>query len=89
MTNANPKPKRVGPAMREVVAYVAANPGCPKHWPALFTGPHGSTQYGYRTVGRTLAAGLIEDRSAPGQPRYALHVTEAGAALLAAAADQG
>lgn len=81
MTDA--KPKRIGPTMLATVAYVAANPGCPKHWPAIFLGPHGSAQYGYRLVDRTLAAGLIEDRAAPGTARYALHVTPAGAALLA------
>jgi hypothetical protein len=77
------KRPRVGPAMREVTAYVAANPGCPKLWPALFCGPHGSTQYGCRAVDRALAAGLITDRSGPGEARYALHVTPAGTALLA------
>lgn len=50
---------RVGPRMAEVVAYVARNPGCTKLAPALAVGPHGSTTYGYRTVNRTIGAGLV------------------------------
>jgi hypothetical protein len=78
----NAKPRRIGPVMAEVTAYVAANPGCPKLHPAEFCGPNGSRQYGYRAVDRALAAGLIEHRPGPGAS-YHLHATAAGSKMLA------
>ena len=69
--------------MLAAAAYVASSPGCPKLPVARAVGPHGSTQFGYRIVDRAIRAGLIKDRSGPGARCYCLHITEAGAALLA------
>lgn len=45
--------------MRQAAAYVRANPGCAILPVAEWVGPHGSRQYGYRTVHRAIKAGLI------------------------------
>jgi hypothetical protein len=80
-----PKTKkvRVGATMFAVLAVVADNPGCAKIVPARAAGPHNSTQYGYRSVDRCIAAGLITATLAPG--RYELAITDTGAAVLACA----
>lgn len=76
--------KRIGPRMREVVAYVDAHPGCPILPVAEHVGPHGSRQFGYRTVHRCIDAGLVEHVPQDGHAgeRYALFLTPAGEALL-------
>jgi len=51
---------RVGPKMAQAVEYVRDNPGCAKLPVAEHVGPNGSRQYGYRTVDRAIAAGLID-----------------------------
>ena len=51
--------KRIGPMMQSAVNYVARNPGCAKLPVAEYVGPHGSRQFGYRTVDRAIKAGLI------------------------------
>ena len=51
--------KRIGPRMLEAAAYVSRNPGCAILPVAEFVGPHRSRNYGYRTVHRAIAAGLI------------------------------
>ena len=50
---------RVGPRMSEVVDLVEGTPGISMRQVALRVGPHGSTQYGYRTVHRVIKAGLV------------------------------
>lgn len=50
---------KIGPKMREAIAFVAENPGCPKLPVAEHVGPNGSRRYGYATVDRCIAAGLI------------------------------
>lgn len=59
------KAKRIGPRMESCAAYVARNPGCHPVDVARAVGPNGSTQYGYRIVGRALAAGLIKSEPDP------------------------
>lgn len=61
---------RVGPMMERAAAYVAANPGCAILPVAEHVGPHGSRKYGYATVHRAIAAGLI--RAAKARGRYTL-----------------
>lgn len=51
--------RRIGPKMAEVVSFVEAHPGTLKIRAAQYVGPHGSLQYGYATVDRALAAGLV------------------------------
>lgn len=51
---------RIGPRMRDVAAYVAAYPGLAMLASARYVAPHGTgIGYGYRTVHRALAAGLV------------------------------
>lgn len=50
---------RTGRKMQEAARYVRANPGCAILPVAEAVGPHGSRQYGYRTVHRAIRAGLI------------------------------
>lgn len=56
---------RIGPKMAEVVDYVHAHPGCIKIDAAQHVVPHpehgrhGGLAFGYRTVNRTIKAGLI------------------------------
>jgi hypothetical protein len=73
--------KRIGPRMQEAVAIVAANPGCNKLFVAKRVGPNGSTKYGYDTVNRALAHGLITCADVPGI--YSLTITPEGEAYLA------
>lgn len=51
--------KRIGERMQAAVDYVAAHPGCAILPVAEHVGPHGSRNYGYRTVHRAIKAGLI------------------------------
>ena len=53
------KAKRIGPMMAMAREYVSGNPGCTMLEVAEAVGPHGSRMYGYRTVHRAAAAGLI------------------------------
>lgn len=69
---------RIGPRMREAVEYIADHPGCSAVDVARHVGPHGSTQYGYRTVHRCIAAGLVRNRTPEGR-WYSLCLTELGA----------
>lgn len=64
----------VGPRMAEVLSYVQRHPGCPKLHPARVVAPNGSLMYGYRTVNRAIAAGLV--RSEWVGARYALYPAE-------------
>jgi hypothetical protein len=72
--------------MREVLAYVAANPGCAKIGPARHVAPHPETglqcglQFGYRSVDRAIAAGLVSPGTVAGP--YALELTGAGREVL-------
>ena len=45
--------------MIAAAAFVRANPGCAILPVAEAIGPHGSRQYGYRTVHRAIRAGMI------------------------------
>lgn len=56
---------RIGPRMRDVVSFVTRNPGLPMLAAAEHVGPHGSRNYGYRTVHRAIDAGLVERRPGP------------------------
>jgi hypothetical protein len=51
--------KRIGPCMQAAVSYVRSHPGCAILPVAVAVGPHGSTQYGYKTVHRAISAGLL------------------------------
>ena len=57
--------------MKDAVQYVRLNPGCPKIDVARVVGPNGSLRYGYRTVDRCIARGLIRAERRP-DGRYAL-----------------
>lgn len=65
--------------MRAAADYVAAHPGCPKLPVARAVGPHGSTQFGYRSVDRAIGAGLIVARG-DGWTRYRLYAPGAAPA---------
>lgn len=67
---ASKKIKRVGPCMRAAVEYVAQHPGCSILPVAVWVGPHGSTNFGYRAVHRAIDAGLIHAEYVKG--RYVL-----------------
>lgn len=71
----------IGPKMQQVIEYVRANPGCPKIDAAREVGPNGSLYYGYRTVNRAIARGLIQAKRRP-DGRYEL--TPAGRPVRAA-----
>jgi hypothetical protein len=62
--------RRIGPRMRDAVAYVAGHPGCAILPVADHIGP--SRQYGYRSVHRAIRAGLI--RATKSRGRYSLEV---------------
>jgi len=47
------------PRMRQAYEYVQRNPGCTKYEVQRAVGPHGSLFYGWRTLNRAIAAGLI------------------------------
>jgi len=51
--------QRIGPRMAQVVRFVMENPGLRARQAAAQVGPHGSVGFGYATVHRTIAAGLI------------------------------
>ena len=71
MTKQHNNSNRIGPRMEAAVQYVAMNPGCKKIDVARVVGPHGSLRYGYLTVDRCIARGLIRaERRLDG--RYAL-----------------
>lgn len=71
--------KRIGPRMRDAVAYVAEHGPCCILPVARYVGPHGSTNYGYRTVWRAVDAGLIDVRRARKGNGYVLTIpTKAG-----------
>ncbi len=71
------------PNIAAAVGYVAEHPGCAILPVAEWVGPHGSRRYGYATVHRAIAHGMLENRS--DGYRYDLHITPRGAAMLAAA----
>lgn len=71
----------VGPRMRDACAYVAAHPGCTRYEIAKHIGPRGSARYGYETVRRCVAAGLIVLVGNGHVPRCAL--SDAGRAVAA------
>lgn len=51
--------RRIGPRMAQVVRFVEENPGLRAKQAAAHVGPHGSVSFGYATVHRAIAAGLI------------------------------
>lgn len=67
---------RVGPRMREAAAYVAANPGVAILPVAEHVGPNGSRKYGYATVHRAIAAGIIVGTRSRRTGRYTLNVPQ-------------
>jgi hypothetical protein len=75
-----PPRHRVGPKMREAVLVVAAFPGCTKLTVADSVGPHGSHQFGYRTVDRAIAAGLLDANLT--SKGYQVTLTQAGRQLV-------
>lgn len=50
---------RHGKRMHQLYEYVHTNPGCTMMQAAGAVGPNGSLRYGYKTVGRALAAGVV------------------------------
>ena len=81
--------KRIGPKMMIVLAAVAADPGKPKIGAALQAQPYpwkgmrGGLAYGYRSVDRAIAAGLVEAVKAhPRAIAWSLTITDAGRAAL-------
>ena len=58
--------------MSAAAEYVRANPGCAILPVAEYVGPNGSRQFGYQTVHRAIAAGLIVAERRNG--RYCLRV---------------
>jgi hypothetical protein len=56
--------------MIQAAAFVRANPGCAILPVAEAVGPHGSRNYGYRTVHRAIRAGMI--RATVSNGRYSL-----------------
>lgn len=74
------KPTRVGPRMAAVARYVAINPGCVAMRAAEWVAPHGTgIGFGYRTVWRAVAAGLVCVEPGPRKGTYALYPATAGA----------
>jgi hypothetical protein len=63
---------RIGPRMRQIIAYVASNPGCTKMAAAYSLIYHGRTsnRFGYAAVDRALATGLILQRERPEKRRH-------------------
>jgi hypothetical protein len=62
---------RTGPRMQAAADFVAAHPGCAKIDAARHVAPHGTAlAYGYRSVDRAIAAGLVT--AAGDGRRYAL-----------------
>lgn len=52
--------KRIGPKMEMVRAYVRSHQGCRMYQAARHVAPHGTgVGYGYQTVHRAIAAGII------------------------------
>ena len=70
------RPPRIGMRMLAATLHVKDHPGCSKREAARYAGPGESLTYGYRTVDRTIAAGLI--KSVPEDNRYKLYITAAG-----------
>jgi hypothetical protein len=62
---------RVGPRMLDVVRYVEDHPGTSILSVAEHVGPHGSRQFGYRTVHRAIQKGLVRYERVRG--RYKLY----------------
>ena len=63
---------RIGPKMHDVVSYVRANPGRAMYHAAAHVAPCGRPggrpgicKYGYRTVHRALAAGIVRGVAGP------------------------
>jgi len=52
--------------MEEAAEYVRRNPGCAMLPVAEAVGPHGSRNFGYRTVHRAIKAGLIRAEKSNG-----------------------
>lgn len=70
---------RIGPRMQQVETYVAMYPAEYAVNAARYAGPHGSVQYGYRSVWRAVKAGLVraEVEMRGTQRRYRLYPVEA------------
>ena len=71
MTKQHSNTNRIGPRMEAAIHYVTLNPGCRKIDVAKVVGPNGSLRYGYRTVDRCIARGLVRAERRP-DGRYAL-----------------
>jgi hypothetical protein len=70
--------------MLRVLDYVAGHPGCSKGEAGAAAMPE-ATRAGYTTVERTIRAGLVAaERIDDPQHRYALSLTDLGAAVLRA-----
>ena len=64
--------KLIGTKMQAAADFVRANPGCAILPVAEHVGPNGSRRFGYATVHRAIAAGLIQ--AARSRGRYTLTV---------------
>jgi len=64
------------PRQADVLYYVERFPGCTKCEVARFVGPNGSLRYGYRTVDRAIANGLIRAEAGERRGTYALYPAE-------------
>lgn len=59
---------RIGPKMAWAIDYVRVHGPCVAIDVARYVGPHGSLNYGYRTVHRCLRAGLLRSVPHPTRP---------------------
>jgi hypothetical protein len=75
MTDTKNSP-RIGPRMQEAAEYVLHHPGCAMLPVAEHVGPNGSRNFGYRTVHRAIAAGLIRAEKTNGW-NYKLYAVDA------------
>ena len=62
----------IGPRMADVVYFVKANPRCSMLAAAEYVGPHRSRRFGYRTVHRAIARGLVRRVPGPRQGTWLL-----------------
>jgi hypothetical protein len=79
---------RIGPKMMIVLEAVRESPGAPKisaacaAMPYPWKGRRGGLAYGYRSVDRAIASGLVDAARASGRA-WSLTLTEAGRQALA------
>jgi|GEM_PF-2706542 len=67
---------RIGPRMRDAIAFIRSNPGCTKLAVVEHIAPtrHINKQYGYAVVDRCMKAGLVRGTYAHG--RWSLYAVE-------------